>query len=367
MIINSASEILKQAKFLAQAKNSDFIEFDSAVSLLNNEYMALYNDIINNSSEFVKSFTFDGTRTPLPDDCYKVQMVTTAEGNMEITRAPLNKDVDGLYAIENNQIYICGNPRGTYIVKYSEMPASLTIPEDPVKLSNFQNYTVEGMNSDTVFLTNDGNYYEYDIKTDTLSEVDSTTYENDIYTTETDKYLGKDISFDYANQAVVWNDHDVSDNFIAYDTVTGEQLTFTKILISSPYLFIQYDNGEIYIMNGFSKTKWNVLVSKGIDTRGSIIAISTDDSTGKGVIVEFDNRQYKGYYYCSFVPDTILSYPDNTFFQLLEARIALQIRMLLGQDVEALMETVIPQYELNFAKSVSKSGPVRMKNVLGVY
>lgn len=374
MITATASEILKQAKFLSQAKNSDFVEFDDAITLLNNEYRDLYGELIDHSEEYTDSFIWNGEKMTLPDDCYAVQYVGSITGPDEkesnpITRAPLHQWVNNCYSIENNQIFVM-NGQGSYICRYSKMPATLTLPNTINKLDGFSeaidSYTLQGMSDSYAFFIDEGEsiYYEYDLKTGELNQVDESTFEEDVIVAES-TYLGKDFSFDTTNQTVTWNGEDVSDNFIAYDDVTGEQLKFTNILSSSPYLAIQYDNKEIYIMNGFAKTKWNILASEGIDTRGNIIALNTNDKTGDGLLVYFDDRQRRGYYYCSFVPDTVLSYPDNCFFQLLEARLASVISSLLGIENVQLNEVLLPRYEELFYKNLSKaqSGPIRKKNV----
>ena len=125
-------------------------------------------------------------------------------------------------------------------------------------------------------------------------------------------------------------------------------------------MVITYADSKAYIFTGFQATEYNYKCIFGHETKGVCLGLSTDDTTGFGMLWK-DNDTNK-YFYAPFVPDTILSYPNNTLFSFLEYRIAFQIASLLNMNTEFLSKE-LERAESNFYKNLGESNNVhRMQN-----
>ena len=81
-----------------------------------------------------------------------------------------------------------------------------------------------------------------------------------------------------------------------------------------------------------------------------LFLLKTDDTTGKGCV--WFNSDDGNYYFCSFVPDTILNYPTSALFSLLEYRIAASMLGLLNMNNDYLIKTLLPEAECEFYKTL---------------
>ena len=156
------------------------------------------------------------------------------------------------------------------------------------------------------------------------------------------------------DQTFTWDGVDVSE-FIERGTVRTEQerkdgvkkdITVVNVQIHSPYMTVSYSDGVILIYTGWNRAVWNYNCITGHDTLGKVIALKTDDTTGKGCV--WYNEEDGNYYYASFVPDTILNYPTSALFTLLEYRVAAVFCGLLNMENQYLMNNLLPEAESNF-------------------
>ena len=170
---------------------------------------------------------------------------------------------------------------------------------------------------------------------DTITALDATD-EVPVY------YIGYIEAID---QKFIWDETDI------YDLIAREGALVVNIQMHSPYMMISYSDGLILIYTGWKKAIWNYNCIFGHETLGEIIALKTDDTTGKGCV--WHNWDDDQYYYCSFVPDTILNYPTSALFDLMIYRIAARFNALLGQDDDYLNKTLIPQAEIDFYRTLS--------------
>lgn len=156
------------------------------------------------------------------------------------------------------------------------------------------------------------------------------------------------------DQVFEWDGTDVLELFERGTVRTEEErkegvkkdIIVTNIQYHSPYMMVSYSDGMIFIYTGFQRAVWNYNCITGHETFGEIIALKTDDRTGKGCV--WFNSDDGNYYYTSFVPDTILSYPTSALFALLEYRVAAVLMGLLNMDNQYLMQNLLPEAEQNF-------------------
>lgn len=333
MITLTAREILRAAEFYANVKNSSLMSFFDKVQLLNSAYSKLYVDLVKESDSYISYIDFID-KTQLPDDCYLLMSVYKVYSNGTLEEIyPMPKDqvlYGSYYRVENNVLIVDSKERGlTYRAKYSTMPATLTAPDEPVKIDIA--YTSIGK------MTNDGFYYK-----------------------ETEEDTGHFYTFDTGlseEKAYVEADNTI-DDFSSY-AIDG--LTATKGFIDAPYAVVKYDDGSTYIWTGTSNALYNVEAIHGHDTVIDPVGMKTDDFTGKGLLYVEDGQLKYG----SFVPDTVLSYPSQIYFQLLEYEIASILQSLNGMDNRLLEEKLIPQAQVKFYETVkTTSKPYREGNVM---
>lgn len=366
MITITAKEIISKAKYFGNVRNSNTNDFDTCITILNNEYLNMYYDIIKETNSFAKYYEFNGEETALPDDCYLVLGVYIKGSSSDTMRvvmpSPLNQFVSAEYKIENNTIKII-NPSGSlgrYVIKYAPVPSTITAPDDMTKLSNFPSSFTEtvAIDEDSLYVKSNGNWYIYTISTDTLTQ---TTYSD--VTDYSAPYLEGTVSAVYNNDgtmqsSVYYTDSD--GNRTTPFAISGKTINYFQC--DNPYAIVSYTDGTVYIFTGLSGSVWNQLAYTGHDTLGKAVYIVTNDLTGKGII--FYNNRDSSFYYCSFVPDTVFAYPNNVFFQLLEYRIGSIMASILGINTQYLNTVLIPRAEQQFYDSIKKDSfiPTRIMN-----
>lgn len=345
----TAKEIIRNAKWFGNLRNSNTSDFETCNSVLNNEFYRLYNDIVRETDEFTKSFDFGGEETILPDDCMYVTGVYVKGSNDDylspISPSPKGQYVPAEYKIENNTIRIVGSHLGTYTVKYVTMPPTITAPDENERL-DIEADVVLSRDDTTFYYRNGGVWYIYDTETKASEE------------TVEDPGLVR--TYTYGNYSIVCNYED--GEFTVPEEFQREGLDVIWADFDFPYAVITYSDNSVWIFTGFDGTEWNVFNTSGHYTRGRAWSIRTNDTTGKGIV--FKNYRDGSLYWCSFVPDTVLSYPHQVFFQLLEYRIASTLAAIIGLNATYVNEVLIPQAEVLFYDTIKKDHflPTRIIN-----
>ena len=345
----TAKEIIRNAKWFGNLRNSNTSDFETCNSVLNNEFYRLYNDIVRETDEFTKSFDFGGEETVLPDDCMYVTGVYVKGHNEDylspISPSPKGQYVPAEYKIENNTIRIIGGSLGTYTVKYVTMPPTITAPDENERL-DIEADVVLSRDDTTFYYRNGGVWYIYDTETKASEE------------TVEDPGLVR--TYTYGNYSIVCNYED--GEFTVPEEFQREGLDVIWADFDFPYAVITYSDNSVWIFTGFDGTEWNVFNTSGHYTRGRAWSLKTNDTTGKGIV--FTNARDGKLYWCSFVPDTVLSYPHQVFFQLLEYRIASTLAAIIGLNATYVNEVLIPQAEVLFYDTIKKDHflPTRIIN-----
>ena len=357
-------ELIKQATKLANCQNSEAFDFAFKVQLLNNVYANVYNDLCGLSNYFIRYFTFT-KESDLPPDCNKVMMVFrgSKDNPYVLSQSSPNNFIPGDYIIENNTIRVIDKLAGEVTVKYSALPLLLTAPEEPKELTLVSPVQYLYQDDDYLYyLSDDTKYYKYSFEDKENTEVAqadvpviSNLFNNyPLVTTTEGDFITK----------VEWNGNDITDYFSAYDNNTGEAIRPVNMVWDNTHIAITYENHDVYVMTAdFEKAQINPWLIKGRYFKASAVSIFADDEKGTGLICEVNNKVY----FMSFVPDTILEYPENVFFEYIEDLFAVQLQGLVGINNEAL-QTKLTNDEQAFYTSLQRSQQgIRIKNESNFY
>lgn len=363
----SCLELIKQATKLANAQNSEAFDFAFKVQLLNNIYCNVYNELTGYSNYFIRYFEFE-KEADLPPDCNKILMVFrgSRDNPYIITQSSANNFIPGDYYIENNTIRIVDGKDGQKVtVKYSALPLLLTAPEEPKELTGIMvtnSLTARYQDDDYFYYSDSGTYYKYSFEDMTKEQVSqsavptkSSNFNNyPLVVTKSGNYV----------TAVTWNGNDVTGYFKAYDANTGAEIRPKDIVWDNTHIAITYENDDIYVMTAdWEKAQINPWLYKGRYFKGKAISIYGDDETGSGLICISNGKIYM----MSFVPDTILEYPENVFFEYIEDLFAVQLQGLIGINNDAL-QTKLTNDEQAFYSSLQRSQQgIRIKNESNFY
>lgn len=344
----TSRELIQRAKDLSQTTNSKAFSFSLLTNLLNNAYTKLYNDLSGISNSFIKYFEFTGNEADLPSDCNKVLMVYEGKESNPfiINQSSVNNFIPGTYYIENRTIKVIGKIDGRKVtVKYSELPVTLTAPKDNEVL-DFEVASV-GLCRD------DGFYFKKEIGTNTYYFYDFEEKEEKEFTEGSmplagTTFLGYTPSI--VDDKIIWNDIDVTDYFLRDEN--DEISNIFDTASDNTHLAILYNNGDLYVMmSDWSKTKINPDLYKGrLFNVSKLYGICADDSTGEYILIEKDGKLQK----ISFVPDTVVDYPDNVFFDIIIDKIAIQLQSLQGLSNDALQNKLTDDEE-SFYNSLQRS------------
>lgn len=354
MFTYTASEILEAAKFYANVRNSDILDFAGATILLNEEYNRLYTDVIRETRAFSNYIEFEGNETELPDDCYEVYNVMVDNSPIEVS--PNGQYIPGTYYIENNILHIIGSTSNTKRVYYAPKPVTITTPDEMVETDIPSDATITKVTSDYIYYTDtNSDNYKY-----VIANGASESEESAQTPSTSEVFLDGTIDFSDLTSITYTSDGDTED---VTSYFTRDDVTISNFVVSDPYIMVSYSDNKIYIFTGFDGTEWNPKISSGKNTYGEILGLYTDDRTGKGCV--YNDGVNDHLYYASFVPDTILEYPNQIFFTLLEYRLAAKLCMLTNQEPGYLLNNMLEEAEVTFYSTLSKNAAsgFRVRNV----
>lgn len=340
MTTKTSREIIRNAYFYANIKNAQLTNFYYNTQLLNSAYSSLYTDLVKEADYYIKYIEFSKT-VDVPDDCYLIMGVYQkySDGALdEIMPMPKDQRMSGLYYRYENGTITVGNPtytNGTYVLKYSTLPDTLTAPDEPELID---------ISYDTIGdLTDEGFYY-------TTKEDDTTSYH--FYSFTTSESADIDIS-DY----VEYTNEDLSAYAIdGLDIVSGA--------IDDPYAAVTYSDGSTYIWTGTHNALYNIEQIHGHETNIEVLRLKTDDVTGKGMLYTENGKLYYG----SFVPDTVLSYPSQIYFTVIEYKLASLLMSLNGMDSSIIEDKLLPEAEVKLYETMKPfTKPYRISNQVRHY
>lgn len=138
-----ASDIIKKARIAADLVNSDFIDWYEEVSLLNDSYQSLYQNLVEiNDPAFVKVLETTDKVIQLPDDFHQLRCVTLLRNGFStpILRRSFSESYNSMsYEILGSELhintpYVQSPPDGVYHIEYFSSPSTLLFPPKEQKL-----------------------------------------------------------------------------------------------------------------------------------------------------------------------------------------------------------------------------------------
>lgn len=150
-----ASDIIKKARIAADLVDSDFINWYEEVSLLNDSYQALYQNLVEiNDPSFVKIIETTDKIIQLPDDFHQLRCVTLLRNGFStpILRRSFSESYNSMsYEILGSELhintpYVQSPPDGVYHIEYFSSPVTLLFPPKEQELSS--DYIIDGYNTE---------------------------------------------------------------------------------------------------------------------------------------------------------------------------------------------------------------------------
>lgn len=386
MITYNASDIVKRAEQLADIENSDFISFSEKIALLNEAYQVLYQKGINKDvNAFVKYINTRDRVIQLPRDFYQLKAITMGHDKdiKVVLRRPANQSFNVLsYDIINNTLQINGETMGQNIcIEYFPTPSTLTFPNKnktldlsnvidmhkdiyivdkstagieikslndsdftkAITTSGIGNYLIH-MEDDYITITNSATTYLYNIDTGTLITVTKPVviYKNRTYLYDTVakkmivpeiNLVFEDLDIDLSNCTIAIISEDktkyVGQNYNGGLFINGTHQDFNANKMYSWGDIVYLSNGSSYIAAyDFSRN-----TTENSQEQMAVISIADiDDNTGYGYL----GKRLGKYSLVSFYDDTVMNFPNNTYFVFLSYLLALAFKSKQGSDISQL-------------------------------
>ena len=347
MITKTASEIMRQAKFLAQCENSDFLDFFVQTNIINEVYEEVYQDIVTHTKYYLCSVPFEN-HSYLPCDCYQIFSITDRWNNV-IEKAPEGQRVDGCYSIgPENKIHIYSGGDEEYTLNYFPVPVSVTAPADRERLELIPgDIKILSVDDEGIYYTSTDTMYFYDF-------ANKTSAESAAVIVETAGTLNN-------KPVVVTKDPIVTSIKVGGEEILGslgfEEGQVQQVFADKNIMFIETleESGSCIYMyqeeSGLCPFTHNM----------HLLGFSCNDD-GLGLVVSRNDV----YYNMSYVPDTILDFPNNIFYTVMEERIALLLASIVGVDNQYLSGDYKDRIEEQYYKTLVNDdiSPTRVRNVL---
>lgn len=137
-----ASQIVKRAFNLADLSNTDFVSHEEAVQYLNDSFTEIFNNIVNHGEKvFVKEVKLSGTGGPmqefdLPWDLYRICVIRDPFSGYNLLRhVDTESDMDASYEIVNDKLRVYG-ATSNLIMTYYVKPLWLTYPDKTIDITD---------------------------------------------------------------------------------------------------------------------------------------------------------------------------------------------------------------------------------------
>lgn len=362
-ITKLASEILNGAQTKAGVFNVDFLTALTLTNALNDAYRNAYQSIAMSDSDFyVLEYTLteddaseekDGWYD-LPKGIYIIKSVTI--GSVEVPRCPPKEEVPGTYTIQNGRFKFYGGNRKPVTIRYIPDPQTVTIPApskdialDPATVTEYGKMTDKGF----YYKTNAGQFF-YDF--------DSMASESVVVYKKKDmKYHGGTIQWSAESLTVIDDDGDILED-LSEDFDVGPENPLVDVAVDEPYMMVSYADGTIILVTEDNQTVWNIKARTGHKTLGAVHGLKTDDSTLYGCLYEDEDGVL---YLSSFVPDTLMNYPSNALFELLEVQLACLLMSMNSITNEYITKDLREETVKNFRDQLrqNRAMPVRVSNM----
>jgi len=398
-MVKLASEIVRQALLRTQINESELYSWADIHYYLNNAWGNLYDLMVHSDMGLFIKETRLADGDFLPHDFYRLFDADF------LSRSPLVGWHDG-YRLINNRIFF--SDHRTHDVKYISIPTTLTFP-----YSN--EITVRGLPSydaiNDAYIDDEG-YHSiangFSIRNDEMLPLRASNG-GILWMSDGEKLVGFDsegeelqiedvpshtaisdggtfgLCLTTKKGSITLNDNEEREfervtsfldglaflddgKWFFKDDVSGSAVPLVDddlhdVMISDPYLFCHTEKGNIIGANSTTASfVWNLNERRGKMTFGTVLSLSTDDSTGNGIIFK-DNLTSKTVR-ASFTPDTRLDFPSSVYYGYLEALLAVDLSIARGGDVAKLI-LARDEYLVSLNRSLGRDSykPRRMRRI----
>lgn len=363
MITKLASEILNGAQTKAGVFNVDFLTSLTLTNALNDAYRNAYQSIAMSDSDFyVKEYILteddmseekDGWYD-LPKGIYIIKSVTI--GEVEIPRCPPKQQIPGTYVIQNSRFKFYGGNNKPVTLHYIPDPQTVTVPAPSLDIAlDASTITEYGKMTDKGFYykTVAGQFF-YNFETQTSEP----TVE---YKAKNMKYHNGIIQWDAESIIVVGDDGEVLED-LSEDFEVGPENPIVNVAVDDPYMMVSYKDGTIVLVTEDNQTVWNIKAHTGHKTLGTVHGMKTDDSTLYGCLYKDEDGVL---HLSSFVPDTLMNYPTNALFEMLEVDLACLLMSMNGITNDYVRGDLKKETIKNFRDQLrqNRAMPVRVSNL----
>lgn len=304
MITYSAYDIIKKATQLSDLENSDFISWNENMTLLNDAYIKVYGDMINqNDLYWLKtlyltpdySASEDALVYTLPYDFYQLQSLTVYPNMQPILRRAKNETVKAQrYEIINNKLYVYGVGVTTkFCMKYYPVPMTLTYPAKDTEIALSSDSWLDCCNNKYVSVSGTSvTLYDFSLST-------STTFTLPASVTNAKAILAK-------KNILIWSGSSTYSSATFYDIDIYSGNIDTLSLTNSIPL---KKDGNVYIMTSvagtnnkfthtinsyiYANSSWNTIAEQTFDTTDNPFSsadMNTNGAWSSGIIYFCSNK-----------------------------------------------------------------------------
>lgn len=382
----SCRQIMERALKLADLTNTDFLTHEELIDYLNDAFISLFQSIINNGDKvFVKEVNLNtgggNVDVPLPKDFYQMHSLVSKDSGKVYQRASVSQTkCSNTYDIVNNRLRLNGIV-APLVLTYYPIPKWLSFQDKELKLD------VSGKIIDACrdkILLNSGNIYNVmtSEQVGQLGDIKGLEIKlcNDfciVYLNNTISYVDFNglelLTIPGVKGAVLLNDgyYKVSDKIYFKKDVIKTSMNSNKVYINRNGEIIEYDDdlfSQVSDFNGLpayvgiSGNKVNFYYTESEKTKTVELDLKAFDyvnildygvicNTGSNVVLK------------SCVPDTLLNFPENIYYEMLCADLGL--RFIAKQNaVNEGLQRLYSEMKKTYTKTLGQNaGPVRIINV----
>lgn len=382
----TAKKIIERALSLADLTNTDFLSHTELTDYLNDSWKSLYQMFINSSD---KQFVCEAalkqsggvSEYNLPEDLHQIHSLKDRISGRVYLRATVNATpVQGTYEIVNNKIRLYGIS-GDLVLTYYKTPTFISIPNKTIKLDIEGNILSTSGNN---ILLESGSIYDV-ISQEKIGEVTINeqvesvalckgfvTYKINVdgnyfvlYSSYKDTQLFNkklDTDFVLLNDGYYWYDNQVwfKDESI-FDSDTPD-----IYITSNRDIILRKDIKEIPMFNDqetFLSTV-DTIMYEGESLTATNLNIDRFDLLGVvdyGYIITDGTEKYL----VSYIPDTLLNFPNQLYFELIAAECAMRFLLKQNADISGL-QNIYNNMANSYKNSLSQNGAYpRITNIYG--
>ena len=411
-----ASDIVKKAEQLSDLTNTDFIDWNEKISLLNDAYTMLYQKLVDiGDGSFVKTFVAQSGENILPPDFWQLKSVNLVQNRVvtPVKRRASSENYTSLsYEIRYDRLYINGlYYSGDIVVDYWAKPVTLTYKPNPVILEpSLSNRSILGVHDEKYFSSVLNKLYWWDCRDNSESSaIINQTATRIIPGNEQAVVLTMEYKFivTYSNKNVepipgvpvisesgaigqIYNDKlYINGHVIIEDWDMGTDMEFIVCDENfTDFFYLQagkiYHNGDLVLINGVPVQAANALfyvngncwyytsnevgyIDEGdnlhlVSMKPGCVGINKiDGNTGYGYSIYNGTAGVTVY---PWVEDTVLDFPNSMYFTIMSYMLAVQFKIKQGADAQGLL-TVLGTLENTFYDTLAQDAnePVRIRNV----